>query len=56
MVEGDARSYRYLLRLLPTVGEDSAAEPDPAVDGWERVSQRLTDDGSDLVVVYRRPA
>jgi hypothetical protein len=56
MVEGNARPYRYLLRVLSAREDDVELEETPSDDGWERVSERVTDDGADLVVVYRRPA
>jgi hypothetical protein len=56
-MEWNGGQYRYLLRLVPCAGEGAAAlEKVLGDDGWEPVSERVTDDGSDLVVVFRRPS
>ena len=52
-------SYRYLLRLIPInrIRDQGGAEEGGFrhVEGWEFVSERVSDDGAE-VLVFRRPA
>jgi hypothetical protein len=53
LMTGELPQYRYLLRLLPPllVGDDALPAGDlRRVEGWQFVSERVADDGSDLLV------
>jgi hypothetical protein len=50
-------SYRYLLRLLPQFAgrrDQQPSDHDLRTEGWELVSERITDDGSELVMFRRK--